>query len=140
MNVKFEQPRKPNHIEQLFILTIEGQIKIDKEVLVNFMKCDERDLRFIQERYNNYKFIGYNPIGEIHCIKGNYTLVKPNTPLALKMQHKAYFNAIKALIAWRNSKRILGDIQAKGQLDFTKLEGMEYDEFQEIAKMMKGVR
>ena len=138
MNGKFDTPHTPTELEQAFIQVMQSRISVHVESLTLLLGVTERELRYMMEDYNNFKFAGYTPQGEIHCSQHYYELIKPSTPKATKYQHKAYFNAIKSLIAWRNSKRILGEIQLDGQLDFTKLENLSYSELHEVAKMMEG--
>lgn len=140
MHTKYETPHQPNWNEEAFIYMMETHIHCDKHTLTVMCDCTERDLRFYQERYNNFKFIGNVPKGEIHIINGVYTLVKPDTPHSRKYQIKALNDLIKAKIAYKSNLRIFGKLNAKGQVNFAQLDDMGLDEIHEVAKMLEGLK
>ena len=132
---KFLAPRNTSGEEFTFIRIMEKYgdkgIKLDNlSILVFGERVNDnksRSLRKYMERYNNFKYIGYIPQGEIHNVKGYYTLIKPNSPLARKYRLKAEYDLICSAIAKANSKRTIGELQAIGQisLDTSSIEQLQ---------------
>ena len=140
---KFLAPRNATEEEFTFIRIMEkygvSGIKLDNLSILVFSErmtdSKSRSLRKFMERYNNFKYIGYIPQGEIHNINGYYTLIKTDSPLARKYRLKAEYDLICAAIAKANSKRTIGELQAIGQisLDTSSIEQLqEYRQLIEI--------
>lgn len=124
---KLEQPRTPSHEELEFIRLMESYgktefgIKVDTLCKMIFIKeLDQfhaRELRYFQERYNQLKYIDYTAQGRIIKRNDRFRLICNDNPLKVKMQQRAYTNMICGILDNRNSERIFGKIQCKGQLE-----------------------
>ena len=140
MRVKFMQPREPNTNEIMFIEYIEkthDKYGLSEKTLSVFLGVSQREVRRMKEMYNNYKFIGYAPQGKIHAVKNEYgkylyKLITIDSKYCERFINKVNYNLICAAIEKRNSSRILGESQAKGQLTIYDISNMTLEEL--IAK------
>ena len=133
MRTKFEAPRIPSKKEMRFISYISGTgdgFGLKESTLALFLNVSTRKLREFKERYNNFLYIDIIPKGKLHNIKGEYKLIRTSS----KYIYQANYNLICAAINKRNTAKILGDIQHKGQLDMNDVLFMDVDSLIELAK------
>ena len=127
MRTKLEKPRQPNTIE-LKLIEIMEKYRNATELTLSILAYGKhintrisRDLRYFKERYNNHKFIGVTPLGEIHKHKGAYRLIRKGDKLAAQYIIQDELDFLCAIEKRRNRKRNLGELQARGQLSYTDL-------------------
>ena len=134
--VKFQAPIEPSKIELLFIQFIHNTNDYntyDQTEFAYVLNTNERTLRLWKERYNNRKYINIVPQGKIVSINGYYRIVRPDTPLANYYIRKAKFDKLCAIIDEYNTRLLLGEIKANGQLQFEE-QFYSIDEIIELAK------
>ena len=132
---KLQAPRIPSREELEFIRLMESYgksefgIKVDTLCKLIFVKeldqFFERELRFYKERYTQFKYIDVIPKGRIIKRNGAFYLIDNNNAKKEQMQWIALKNKICGILDNRNSERIYGKIELKGQ---TSLELMSDDE------------
>lgn len=128
MRTKFEHQRTPSDEERTFIdvmekyeeATIVGlcQVVFGKDYDANL----ERTLRRYRERYQNFKYAEVIPQGVIVKAQSErgrdvYRLVRSTDPYARVLRLRAELDLVCAAIQRANTRRILGELQAVGQLD-----------------------
>jgi hypothetical protein len=115
MRTKFEAPSEPGYHEQIFIEKMEQYKTIKKDTLELFVfGCKkpngQRALRNMIEKYNNYRFENIIPLGKIVTLEtGWFELVRSTHDQANKVRNKAKYDLIAAAIAYRHTRKILGD-------------------------------
>lgn len=140
MREKFKRPSEPNEQEKQFIRLIEQYNKVSVGLFrVYIENASQRKLRKFMERYNNYKFIGYKPIGEIHQVKDRFVLIKPDDHKSDYYRLKAEYDFVCGIIARKNNQRTLGKRQAKGQLRFKDLIKLNTHQLEEYANNLANI-
>lgn len=137
MRIKFTKAREPSNNEKAFIRALEQHkiVSVDM-LLIMTNESSQRTLRAFKEAYNNYKYIGYVPKGEIHQQGDAYILITPEHKDSDYYRRKAEYDFVCGIIARKNNERTLGKRQAKGQLQFKKLIKLSPDQLQEYANKL----
>ena len=131
MREKFKAPRIPSEIELEFISRLKrthDSYGLSDDTLAIVLKVSKRDLRYYKERYNNFKYIGIVPQGKIVTVNGLYKLITPESHYAQRTILKSNYDLICAAIDYHNTRKSLGNIQAKGQLSLYDIQKMTNEE------------
>jgi hypothetical protein len=142
MRTKFETPHEPTDNELMFIqymTSTHDSYGLSEQTLSTFLGISKREVRRYKERYNNFKYIGYAPLGKIHNIKNEhgtslYKLVRKDSKYYTQKHLRVEYNFICAYLEKWNTRKIWGDIQLKGQLTIDDLNEMNATELIELAK------
>lgn len=135
MRNKLKPPHVPTYEENLFITLIEltdDNNTFTEQELVDNIGVNARTLRYFQEDYNNFKFIGVIPEGVCTKINNDYRLIRPNSKLSRKYILKAKYNLICDAIQNMNTRKILGELQHDEQMAFNEI--FDYDKLIVVAK------
>ena len=135
---KFKKPSEPTNQEKQFISFLErtGSARITTLELIT-KNASQRKLRKYKERYNNAKYIGYVPKGEIHQQGNRYVLITPEHEQANYYRLKEELDFVCKLIARKNSHRNIGKLQLKGQMQFSELIQAELDTLENYATQLE---
>ena len=134
---KFKAPKEPTEKEMRFIGYISGtgdHFGYSERTLSLFLNVSKRKLREFKERYNNFLFLNITPKGKIHNINGLYKLVRTSSKYRTRYIYQSRYNLICAAIDQRNTAKILGNIEAIGQLNMMDLLTMNDNSLVELAK------
>ena len=137
MRTKFEEQRIPSKQEMLFINYISGTgdgYGLSERSLAIFCDTNARTLRKWKERYNNFLYIDITPKGKIHNIQGLYKLVRTSSKYQRRYIYQSNYNLICSAIDKRNTAKILGELQHKGQLNMIDVLMMSDNSLVELAK------
>ena len=140
---KFNAPQAPNYYEQIFIEKIEQYRRIKKDTLELFVfGCKklngQRALRKMIERYNNYRYENIIPLGKIVTTQtGLFELIRSDHHQAQRVRNKAKYDLIAAAIAYRNTRKILGDNISDSQVSMYDIVNLSLNELMELANELQ---
>lgn len=135
MYVKLSKPRNATEQELFIIKALEQThdgyglsltVINAKLVLNGFQEVEARTIRDINERYNNFKYLGMTPKGRIFKINRLYRLVDIDSKYAMRQHTKAYYLMLAAIQNFRNSSRVYGDVNVVNSMTIDELME-EYD-------------
>ncbi len=135
--LKFNTPKEPTENEMLFIDYMEDThdfYGLSERTLSVFLNVSARKLRTYKEKYNNFLFIGIMPQGKIHNINKLYRMIRQDSKYRTRSIYQANYNLICAAIDKRNTAKILGTIQALGQISMSELLIMNSYDLVKLAK------
>ena len=107
--VIYQEPRERDMIEKQFEWMIQmnnGELTENDIALSLGISC--REVRFIAERYNNFKFLDYDNKCRYSSVKGKYTIVRANTSLGNQELARGRSNFIADCKRHWNREKMLG--------------------------------
>lgn len=128
--VKLQRPRKPNELELEYIKMIERThdkyglsfVVIQAKLSSNGFKLDNaRQVRDMNERYNNFKYEGITPQGRVFKINGLYRLVTLDSKHMLHQHTKSYKSMLAGIQDFRNSCKVYGDVHILNNMTIEEL-------------------
>jgi DNA-directed RNA polymerase specialized sigma subunit len=107
--VIYQEPRERDMIEKQFEWLINmNNGMLTEQDLAESLQISQREVRFIAERYNNFKFLDYDNKCRYSKINGTYQMVVANTPLGNQELARGRSNFIADCKRHWNREKMLG--------------------------------